>query len=69
MMNVPVAKKQQVLTLLESLASPTISPTANPDIIDLLTIMDESHIRQIIPKLKAAGASGIVEFPLNKIID
>lgn len=69
MMNVPVAKKQQVLTLLESLASPTISPTANPDIIDMLTIMDESHIRKIIPKLKAAGASGIVEFPLNKIID
>jgi ATP phosphoribosyltransferase len=69
MMNVPLVKKQTVLDLLESLASPTISPTANPDIIDMLTIMDESHIRRIIPKLKAAGATGIVEFPLNKIID
>jgi ATP phosphoribosyltransferase len=54
---------------LESLSSPTISPTADPGIIDMLTIMDETHIRKIIPKLKAAGASGIVEFPLNKIID
>jgi ATP phosphoribosyltransferase len=69
MMNVPAAKKQQVLALLEALASPTISPTADPQIIDVLTIMEESHISKLIPKLKSAGASGIVEFPLNKIIE
>ncbi len=69
MMNVPLAKKDQVLALLESLASPTNYPTPAPNHNAKRTIMDESHIRKMIPKLKAAGASGIVEFPLNKIID
>jgi ATP phosphoribosyltransferase len=46
-----------------------VSSLSNPEWVAVNTILDESVVRVIIPKLKAAGARGIVEYPLNKIID
>jgi len=69
MMNVPQEKLKQVLALLPALQQPTISSLANEDWVDVNTIVDETVVRQIIPRLKTAGARGIVEYPLNKVID
>ena len=69
MMNVPREKLKQVLTLLPALQQPTISNLADDAWVDVNTIVDESIVRKIIPRLKAAGARGIVEYPLTKIID
>jgi ATP phosphoribosyltransferase len=59
---------QQVLTLLPALKGPTISPLNNSDWVAVNTIIEERTVRDLIPKLKAAGAEGIVEYPLNKIV-
>ena len=69
MMNVPREKLRQVLALLPALQQPTVASLADNDWVDVNTILDESVVRQIIPRLKAAGARGIVEYPLNKVID
>jgi ATP phosphoribosyltransferase len=52
-----------------ALQKPTVSSLSDPDWIDLNTIVSEAVVRSIVPKLKAAGARGIVEYPINKIID
>jgi ATP phosphoribosyltransferase len=69
MMNVPRSKLGQVLALLPALQRPTVADLADRDWVDVNTILDESIVRHIIPRLKAAGARGIVEYPLNKVID
>ena len=69
MMNVPKGKLDEVLRLLPALQTPTESPLADPDWMALNTILDEDVVRRIIPGLKRAGATGIVEYPLTKIID
>jgi ATP phosphoribosyltransferase len=69
MMNVPRQNLQQVLDVLPSLQNPTVSDLSAPDWVDVNTIVDESVVRSIVPQLKAAGARGIVEYPINKIID
>ena len=69
MMNVPRESLPEVLALLPALQQPTISDLADGDWVDVNTILDESIVRRIIPRLKAAGARGIVEYPLNKLID
>ena len=69
MMNVPREKLPQVLALLPALQKPTVSSLADEHWVDVNTILDESIVRQIIPRLKAAGARGIVEYPLSKVID
>jgi ATP phosphoribosyltransferase len=69
MMNVPRDQLDSVLALLPALQKPTISSLADNDWVDVNTILDESVVRHIIPRLKAAGARGIVEYPLNKVID
>ncbi len=51
-----------------SLRNPTISPLSSPEWVALETIIDESVAREIIPQLKALGAEGIVEYPLNKVV-
>lgn len=65
-----VAKKDidEVTNILESLKNPTISQLSDPEWIALEVIIDERIVRDIIPKLKRAGAQGIVEYPLNKVI-
>ena len=69
MMNVPRDRLQQVLSLLPALQQPTVSSLADERWVDVNTILDETIVRHIIPRLKAAGARGIVEYPLTKIID
>jgi ATP phosphoribosyltransferase len=69
MMNVPRQQLQQVLSILPALQEPTVSNLANENWVDVNTILDESVVRHIIPRLKAAGARGIVEYPLSKIIE
>ena len=67
-MNVPKARLEQVLSRLPSLHTPTISNQADPDWVALEVITDKLVVRDLIPKLKKAGAEGIVEYPLNKVI-
>ncbi len=69
MMNVPKESLGKVLALLPALQKPTIAGLSEEDWVDVNTIIDESIVRHIIPRLKAAGARGIVEYPLTKIID
>ena len=67
-MNVPRAKVDAVLEVITALRRPTISPLSDPDWVALETIIDERIVRDIIPQLKFAGAEGIVEYPLNKLV-
>ena len=67
-MNVPVANQMEILSLLPSLKNPTISPLADPAWVAAEVILEEVQVRDLIPKLKRAGATGLVEYPLNKVI-
>ena len=67
-MNVAEKDLQRVLQILPALKNPTISNLATKGWVDVDTIIDESIVREIIPELKKAGASGIIEYPLNKVI-
>lgn len=69
MMNVRKAELAAVLKILPALQTPTISALSDPEWVDVNTILDEAVVRHIVPQLKQAGACGIVEYPLNKIID
>jgi ATP phosphoribosyltransferase len=69
MMNVRKADLARVIGQLPALKNPTVSPLADQEWVAVNTIIDEDTVRHIIPQLKAAGASGIVEYPLTKIID
>ena len=68
MMNVPSAALDQVLRLLPAMKNPTISALSDKSWVAVNTILTELQVRDLIPKLKAAGATGIVEYPLNKIV-
>jgi ATP phosphoribosyltransferase len=69
MMNVQRLQLNQVLRVLPALQKPTVSSLSDPDWVDVNTIVDEALVRTIVPQLRAAGAKGIVEYPINKIID
>ena len=69
MMNTPRSNLQAVLDVLPALKTPTVSTLSDENWLALNTILDESTVRTIIPRLKAAGATGIVEYPLNKIVN
>jgi ATP phosphoribosyltransferase len=68
MLNVPRADLETVLALLPALQRPTISPLSEDGWVAVNTIIEERTVRDLIPQLKAAGAQGIVEYPLNKIV-
>jgi len=68
MLNVDKKNLEKVLGVLPALKKPTISPLSDGDWLALNTILDEATVRTIIPRLKEAGAQGIVEYPLNKIV-
>jgi len=68
MLNVQKAELEAVLAVLPALKKPTISSLSDTDWFAVNTILDESTVRTIIPRLKEAGAQGIVEYPLNKIV-
>ncbi len=69
MMNVPRKSLDGVLKVLPALQTPTISSMSDPDWVDVNTILSEETVRNIVPQLREAGARGIVEYPINKIID
>jgi ATP phosphoribosyltransferase len=68
MLNVRRSDLPAVLQVLPALRRPTISSLSDDEWLAVNTIIDESVVREIIPRLKEAGAQGIVEYPLNKIV-
>jgi ATP phosphoribosyltransferase len=69
MLNARVADLERVIAILPALEKPTVSSLSDEAWVAVNTIVDESVVREIVPKLKDAGARGIVEYPINKIID
>jgi ATP phosphoribosyltransferase len=67
-MNVPERTIKRVMSMLSALHSPTMSKLSDEGWFALEVMIDEKIVRDIIPKLKSAGAEGIVEYPLNKVI-
>lgn len=67
-LNAPDKNLKEILSLLPALQTPTISPLADSTWHAVEAIIDEPVVRDLIPKLKRAGATGIVEYPLNKVI-
>ena len=68
MLNVRKADLDKVLALLPALQRPTISSLSDAEWVAVNTIIEERTVRDLIPKVKAAGGQGIVEYPLNKIV-
>ena len=68
MLNVRRADLDRILSLLPALQRPTISPLSDDEWVAVNTIIEERTVRDLIPRLKAARAEGIVEYPLNKIV-
>ncbi len=67
-MNVPEKSIKKIMSLLPSMHSPTIAPLTAKGWFDLDVVLDERIVRDLIPRLKSAGATGIVEYALNKVI-
>jgi ATP phosphoribosyltransferase len=68
MLNVRKSDLDNVLSALPALRNPTVAQLSDPEWVAINTIIEEKTARQIIPKLKAAGGEGIVEYPLNKVV-
>lgn len=68
-MNVPRTALPQVLSILPSLQNPTVSSLADDSWVAVNTIVGEKEVRDLVPPLKKAGATGLVEIAINKIID
>jgi ATP phosphoribosyltransferase len=69
MLNVRREKLDAVVALLPALATPTISALADSRWVAVNTVVEEKLVRDLIPRLSEAGAQGIVEYPLNKIVE
>jgi ATP phosphoribosyltransferase len=67
-MNIPTAKLDLFLEKLPALRNPTVSRLANEDWMAIETVLNEAVVRELIPQLKALGAEGIIEYPLNKLV-
>jgi len=67
-MNVNKDNLKRVISILPAMKKPTVSSLTEEGWVDVDTIIDEKVVRDLIPKLKAAGAEGIIEYPLNKVI-
>ncbi len=67
-MNVSKKDLEKILKILPAMKKPTISNLSDDNWYDVETIIDESVVRELIPELKKAGATGIIEYPLNKVI-
>jgi ATP phosphoribosyltransferase len=68
-MNVPCRCIDEVLALLPALSTPTVSTLADDNWVDISTVVEERLVRDLIPRLHEAGARGIIEMPINKIIE
>ncbi len=67
-MNVPRPQLETILSLLPAMRQPTVSPLTNNEWVAIETVLEERAARDLIPELRRAGAEGIVEYPLNKVI-
>ena len=67
-MNVPRAKLQDVIALLPAITAPTVSPLHGTEWLAVESVIAEATVRELIPRLLRAGAVGIIEYPLNKIV-
>jgi ATP phosphoribosyltransferase len=67
-MNAKKADVQKIIEILPALNTPTISPLFNQEWVDIDTVIDEEEVKRLIPDLRKAGAQGIIEYPLNKVI-
>jgi ATP phosphoribosyltransferase len=67
-MNLPTKQLDEVLALLPSAKSPTVSTLADKNFVAIEVILEERAARDLVPKLKKSGASGIFTYPLNKVI-
>lgn len=68
MLNVEVGNLDRVLALLPALKQPTVSQLSDPAWVAVNTILEETQVRCLIPRMKEAGAQGLVEYPLNKVV-
>lgn len=68
MLNVKRVDLDAVLSVMPALKRPTVSSLSDADWVSVTTVIEEKTVRELIPKLKAANAQGIVEYPLNKIV-
>ncbi len=67
-MNAKKSDLEKILKILPALKNPTISNLTDPEWIALEVVLEEKKVKEILPKLKRAGAQGIIEYPLNKIV-
>ncbi len=67
-MNLPEGNLKNLLEALPALRNPTVSPLAQSGWVAVETVIEEKIVREIIPRLKALGAEGIIEYPLNKVV-
>ena len=67
-MNVPRERLSKVLEILPALGMPTVSTLSDDRWVDVITVVEEKQVRDLIPQLVDAGARGIIESPLNKVI-
>ena len=68
MLNARRDEVDAVLALLPALQRPTVAPLSDGEWVSITTVLEEREVRELIPKLKAAGGHGIVEYPLNKVV-
>ena len=68
MLNVLRTDLEAVLALLPALQRPTVAPLSDADWVAVSTVLEERDVRELMPRLRAAGGHGIVEYPLNKIV-
>ncbi|MBI2871509.1 MAG: ATP phosphoribosyltransferase [Candidatus Omnitrophica bacterium] len=68
-MNVSGKDLKRVTSILPALKGPTVAKLTQPGWYDVDTVVDEKEVRVLIPRLKSAGAEGIIEYPLNKVIN
>jgi ATP phosphoribosyltransferase len=69
MMNVPKGRLEAVINMLPALGTPTVSTLFDSHWVAINTVIQEREVKELLPRLSEAGARGIVEYPLNKIID
>ena len=68
MLNVLRTDLDAILALLPALQRPTVAPLSDADWVAVSTVLEERDVRELMPRLRAAGGHGIVEYPLNKIV-
>ena len=67
-MNAKKGDVAAVVSVLPALHAPTVNTLSDPSWVAIEAVVDESIVREILPKLKAAGAEGMIELALNKVV-